>query len=225
MACQRLGLDSSGSKVSPDGILFTHAHIGHYTGLIFFGYEAMSTHRLPVYCSQHMARFLKENGPWSQLVTQENISMHTLDLDRANRITPRISVIPFRVPHRDEYSDTLGFQIIGPHKKLLYIPDIQKWEVWPRSIQEEVKKVDYALLDGTFFSPDELPERDLAKIGHPFIRDSQRILQKVVEKGKSRVYFTHLNHSNLALNPEGAARKEIEKMGFALAEDGMEFHL
>lgn len=225
MVCQRLGLDSSGSKVSPDGILLTHAHIGHYTGLMFFGYEAMSTHRLPVYCSQHMARFLKENGPWSQLVTLENITMHTLDLDRENRITQRISVIPFRVPHRDEYSDTLGFQIIGPSKKLLYIPDIQKWGVWNRSIQEEVKKVDYALLDGTFFSPDELPGRDLAKIGHPFIRDSLRILQKVVEKGKSQVYFTHLNHSNLALDPASAAQEEIMDKGFNLAEEGMEFHL
>jgi pyrroloquinoline quinone biosynthesis protein B len=209
---------------TPD-ILLTHAHIGHYTGLMFYGYEAMSTHRLPVYCSQQMAQFLRDNGPWSQLVYLENISIHTLDLDKENRINSRFSVIPFRVPHRDEYSDTLGFQIIGPHKKMLYIPDIQKWNVWIRSIQEEVERVDYALLDGTFFSPDELPGRDLSKIGHPFIQDSLQILHEVVEKGKSQVYFTHLNHSNLALNPEGTAWKEIEKMGFSLAEDGMEFHL
>jgi pyrroloquinoline quinone biosynthesis protein B len=225
MVCQRLGLNPSGSKVPPDGILLTHAHIGHYTGLMFYGYEAMSTHRVPVYCSQRMAQFLKDNGPWSQLVSLENIWIHILDLDKESRINSRISVIPFRVPHRDEYSDTLGFQIIGPHKKLLYIPDIQKWNVWTRSIQEEVKKVDYALLDGTFFSPDELPGRDLTKIGHPFIQDSMRILQKVVEEGKPQIHFTHLNHSNLALNPEGTARKEIEKMGFGLASDGMEFRL
>jgi pyrroloquinoline quinone biosynthesis protein B len=225
MACQRLGLDSSGTKVPPSGILLTHAHIGHYTGLMFFGYEAMSTQRLPVYCSQSMARFLRDNGPWSQLVTLENISIHSFEMDRENWLNPRISVIPFRVPHREEYSDTLGFQIIGPHNKLLYIPDIQKWHVWDRSIREEVKKVDYALLDGTFFSPDELPGRDFAKIGHPFIQDSLRILEKVVEEGNSQVYFTHLNHSNLALNPEGTARKQIEKMGFGLAEDGMELRL
>ena len=223
--CQRLGLDFSGSKVLPDGILLTHAHIGHYTGLMFFGYEAMSTHRLPVYCSQRMARFLRDHGPWSQLGSLENISLYPLDMDRETRLSPRTSVIPFRVPHRDEYSDTLGFQVIGPHKKLLYIPDIQNWEAWSRPIQEEVKKVDYALLDGTFFSPDELPGRDLAKIGHPFIQDSLQILQKSIQEGKPKIYFTHLNHSNLALNPEGTARKEIEGKGFCLAEDGMEFHL
>ena len=225
MAFRRLALSKQGSKSSPHGTLLTHAHIGHYTGLMFFGYEAMSTHKLPVYCSSRMSSFLAENGPWSQLVRLENISSHTLSLEKEFSLTPRISLTPFLVPHRDEYTDTLGFTISGKKKKLLYIPDIQSWDAWRSSIVEEVEKVNIALLDGTFYSSEELPGRNLSQIGHPFIKTSLKILRDVARKGKAKIYFTHLNHSNLALDPEGEARKELEEKGFSTASDGMEFYL
>ncbi len=213
------------TKFAPDSILLTHAHIGHYTGLIFFGYEAMSTHRLPVFCSERMKRFLSDNGPWSQLVQLENIKIQTLSLSHNYPLTPKITVRGFQVPHRDEYSDTLGFVISGQEKQLLFIPDIQSWIAWERSVVEEVEKVDVALLDGTFFSPDELPGRDLSKIGHPFITDSLKTLGRLAGKGEAKIFFTHLNHTNLALDPRGEARKRLEGEGFRLAEDGMEFVL
>lgn len=212
-------------KFAPDGVVLTHAHIGHYTGLMFFGYEAMSTSRLPVFCSSRMKSFLSENGPWSQLVIIENISLHPLSPDERFYLTPKISLTPFQVPHRDECTDTLGFLVSGEKRKLLYIPDIQSWEAWKRSIVDEVKKVDIALLDGTFCSPEELPGRDFSKIGHPFIQESMEILSRVARKGATKIYFTHLNHSNLALDPEGEARKKVEEEGFQLASEGMEFSL
>jgi pyrroloquinoline quinone biosynthesis protein B len=212
-------------KNVPDGILLTHAHIGHYTGLMFYGYEALSADKLPVYCSQRMGDFLSNNGPWSQLVKFANISLHLIEPSKQVILTPAISVTPFLVPHRDEYSDTLGFLIGGPKKKVLYIPDIQSWKVWSRNIREEVESVDSALLDGTFYSPDELPGRDLSRIGHPFITTSIETLRQTVKKGETQIYFTHLNHSNLALDPEGDALKHIVNEGFGLAQDGMELSL
>jgi len=225
MALTRLSLEQHGRKNSPHAIILSHAHIGHYTGLMFFGYEAMSTHKLPVYCSPRLRSFLTKNGPWSQLVRLENISLFTLSFEKILFLTPRISISSFLVPHRDEYSDTLGFIIAGKKKKLLYIPDIQSWEAWNRSIVEETKKVDYGLLDGTFFCSEELPGRNLTKIGHPFITTSLETLKDVAKKGKTKIYFTHLNHTNLALDPEGKALKEIKTKGFNLASDGMEFFL
>jgi pyrroloquinoline quinone biosynthesis protein B len=221
----RLGIEKRGRKNAPHAILLTHAHIGHYTGLMFFGYEAMSTRRLPVYCTSRMGRFLSDNGPWSQLVSLENISLRTLHPGKEFSLTSRISLTPLLVPHRDEYSDTVGFRISGDKKKLLYIPDIQSWKAWNRSIVEETEKVDIALLDGTFYSSEELPGRDLSKIGHPLIQTSLNTLGKVVRRGQTRIYFTHLNHTNLALDPEGDARKEITDKGFQLASDGEEFFL
>lgn len=224
-AFKRLALAKQGSKNSPDAVLLTHAHVGHYTGLMYFGYEVMSSHKLPVYCTSRMATFLRENGPWSQLVNLENISLNILSYDQEFSLSPNVTFIPFSVPHRDEYSDTLGFAISGRKKKLLYIPDIQNWQSWERSIEEETRKFDYALLDGTFYSPDELPGRDISKIGHPLIKASLEILKDVARQGKTEVYFTHLNHTNLALDPEGEARKAVEENGFKIASEGMEFYL
>jgi len=56
-----------------DGIFLTHAHIGHYLGLAFFGFEAIHTHDLPVYSTASMGEFLAANGPWDQLLRLENI--------------------------------------------------------------------------------------------------------------------------------------------------------
>ncbi|UCE42201.1 MAG: hypothetical protein JSV17_04325, partial [Candidatus Aminicenantes bacterium] len=207
----------------PDGILLTHAHIGHYTGLMFYGYEALSTDKLPVYCSNRMNDFLTQNGPWSQLVSQKNILAKTINPGQRFSLTSQISILALNVPHRDEYTDTLGYQITGPNRSLLYIPDIHNWKNWDRSVIEEVQKVDIALLDGTFFSPEELPSRDLSLIGHPFILDSMKLLTDIAQGGKTQVFFIHLNHSNLALDPDGEARKTMKKESFDLAEEGMEF--
>ncbi len=224
---ERLGRQKTGRKNVPDGILLTHAHIGHYTGLMFYGYESLSTQNLPVYCSKRMGEFLSGNGPWGQLVSLKNISLKYFNFDRKENISENISVIPFQVPHRDEYSDTLGLKIIGPKKSLLYIPDIQNWYGWNRSIKEEVEQADIAILDGTFFSPEELPGRDLTKIGHPFITTTMDILKDTlrVHSKSKKVFFTHLNHSNLALNPEGEERKAVLEAGCHIASEGMEFFL
>jgi pyrroloquinoline quinone biosynthesis protein B len=221
---ERMGYDANAKINTPDGILLTHAHIGHYTGLMYYGYEGLNAARVPVYCTSKMARFLEENGPWSQLVRYENIVLQVIRPEEETSLTARVSFIPLLVPHRDEYSDTVGFIIVGPKKKLLYIPDIQNWEAWNRSIKEEVEKVDHAVLDGTFYSPDELPGRDLSKIGHPFITASMDILAPLAKMGR-RIYFSHLNHTNRALDPNGPEQKEIRKRGFHLAADGMEILL
>ena len=220
---ERLGRKKTGKKNIPDGILLTHAHIGHYPGLIFYGFESLSTKNLPVFCSKRMGTFLSSNGPWDQLVRINNISLNILEPNKIFDLTENISIVPFSVPHRDEYSDTLGFKILGPEKKLLYIPDIQGWKAWDRSIMEEVEQADIAILDGTFFSPEELPGRDLTKIGHPFITSSIEVLKESVSSKNKKVFFTHLNHSNLALNPDGKERKIIHEAGYSLASEGMEF--
>ena len=225
MIHKRLRRKKTGKKNIPDSILLTHAHIGHYPGLMFYGYESLSTQNLPVYCSGSMGEFLSSNGPWDQLVRLKNISLHIVKPDEKISLFENISVIPFHVPHRDEHTDTLGFKIVGPEKNLLYIPDIQSWNEWNRSIKEEVEQTDIAILDGTFFSPEELPGRDLTKIGHPFITTSLNILKDTVHSERNKVFFTHLNHTNLALNPEGMERGTILEAGCGIVSEGMEFFI
>lgn len=205
-----------------DGVLLTHAHVGHYLGLAHFGFESVNTQGLPVYCTPRMAAFLRANGPWSQLVRLGNVALQEIEPGKAFALAEGISVTALAVPHRDEYSDTVAFLIRGPNRTVLYVPDTDSWRSWPKPLPAVIaeEKVDVALLDATFFSPDELPDRDVSKIRHPLVTDSMDLLAPLVKAGALRVYFTHLNHSNPALDSGGPAQKAIAARGFAvLAED------
>ena len=203
-----------------DGVFLTHAHVGHYLGLAFFGFETVHTRRLPVWASLRMGDFLRGNGPWSQLVKLENIELRALRAGEPVALEDGVSVTPLQVPHRDEYSDTLGFFVRGPRRTVLYVPDTDSWRAWARPLPELLAGVDEALLDGTFYSLDELPGRDVASIGHPLITDTMALLAPLVKAGKLRVAFTHLNHSNPALEPESAAAAEIARRGFRVLAEG-----
>lgn len=208
-----------------DGVLLTHAHIGHYLGLAFLGFESLNTKDMPTWCSPRMAEFLRTNGPWSQLVKLKNIDIHEFEIGKPFPLEEGVTVTPIKVPHRDEYSDTMGFLIKGPHKSLFYVPDTDTWTTWQTPVTEILKDVDYALLDATFYSPDELPDRDVTKIKHPLVTVSMDLLEPLVKKGRLKVYFTHMNHSNPALDEGGPARKAIEARGFRVLAEKDEFAL
>jgi pyrroloquinoline quinone biosynthesis protein B len=181
-----------------DGILLTHAHIGHYTGLMYLGREALDARRVPVYATPRMARFLRGNAPWSQLVALEEIEIHELEPGVDLRLTPRLSVVARRVPHRAELSDTVGYEVRGPSRRLLYVPDIDKWERWDERLEDAVGRVDVALLDGTFLDAAEIPGRSIGEIPHPLVGETLARLQAHPELLR-RVLFVHLNHTNALL--------------------------
>jgi pyrroloquinoline quinone biosynthesis protein B len=210
-----------------DGVLLTHAHIGHYLGLAHFGFESLNTKDIPVWVSPRMAGYLRANGPWSQLVRLGNIALREIQPGKPFPLEEGVTVEAFPVPHRDEYSDTMAFLIRGPEKTLLFVPDTDSWAAWPKPLLDVLaeEKVDIALLDATFYSPDELPDRDVTKIKHPLITQSMDLLEPLVKAGKLRVFFTHLNHSNPALDPDGPARRAIEARGFRVLEEGEAFDL
>jgi pyrroloquinoline quinone biosynthesis protein B len=210
-----------------DGVLLTHAHMGHYLGLAHFGFESLNTKEIPVWASPRMAGYLKANGPWSQLVKLGNIALREFQPGTRFDLEEGVSITPIQVPHRDEFSDTMAFLIRGPRHTLLYVPDTDSWKAWPKPLTDVLaeEKVTIALLDATFYSPDELPDRDVSKIKHPLITQSMDLLEPLVKAGKLRVYFTHLNHSNPALDAGGAARKAIEARGFRVLAEGEEIGL
>ncbi|HET7293094.1 MAG TPA: MBL fold metallo-hydrolase [Vicinamibacteria bacterium] len=198
-----------------DGILLTHAHVGHYAGLMYLGREALGARGVPVLATPRMARFLRENGPWSQLVALGNIELREIEPGVEVALTPALRVTPLRVPHRDEFSDTMGYVVRGPSAALLYVPDIDRWETWERRLEDEVAEVDHALLDATFLREDEQPGRSRSEIPHPLVSETMARLANVAR----RVAFVHLNHTNPLLFDPGAVA-EIEGRGFRVARDG-----
>ncbi|NER09950.1 pyrroloquinoline quinone biosynthesis protein B [Muriicola jejuensis] len=211
--------------VMPDGVFLTHAHIGHYAGLMFFGKEAINAGKVSVFAMGRMTHFLENNGPWDQLVSQNNISVSTLEPDSLWSLTPSVSVEPILVPHRDEYSETVGYLISGPRKKALFIPDIDKWDRWDRDISKLISGVDYAFLDATFFDGDEIQTRDMSAIPHPFVVESMKLFGSLPQGERQKIHFIHFNHTNPLLSPDNKAYNEVISEGFRIAAFGDRFSL
>jgi pyrroloquinoline quinone biosynthesis protein B len=202
------------------GIALTHAHSGHYAGLIHLGREAANAQGLPVHVSARMAGFLREHGPWSQLVALGNVELRILTPDREVQLSPRLWLTPLAVPHREEYSDTLAFVVRGPRQRLFYCPDIDGWDRWSRDLGQVLSGMDVALLDGTFYSADELPGRDVTQIPHPLATDTAERLAGA----DCEMYLIHLNHSNPLLRP-GPERKWLAAQGIGVGAAGMHWQL
>ena len=204
-------------------IFLTHAHVGHYTGLQFLGRESMNASHVPVYAMPRMERFLTDNGPWSQLIRLNNIQLEALRTDQPIQLG-NFQITPLLVPHRDEFSETVGFKVKGPRRSFLFIPDIDKWEKWDRLLANEIEKVDYAFIDGTFFADGEV-NRPMREIPHPFISETVSLLAALPRVLRERVYFTHFNHTNPLLGTQHPARISLEQAGYHFATTGTRLHL
>ncbi|WP_233702620.1 MBL fold metallo-hydrolase [Hyunsoonleella flava] len=213
------------SNTLVDGIFITHAHIGHYTGLMFLGKEATNTDKIPTYTMPRIKSFFENNGPWSQLVKNKNIILHTIENETPVQLSNTLEVTPFLVPHRDEFSETVGYKIKGPNKTALFIPDIDKWKKWDEDIIEEIKKVDYAFLDATFYDGDEINNRDMSQIPHPFVIESLKKFEKLSFQERNKIIFIHFNHTNPLLNPESMESNSVLEKGFRIARKLDKFKL
>ena len=202
------------------GVFLTHAHMGHYTGLAHLGREAMGARGVPVWAMPRMREFLARNGPWDQLVRLSNIEVRSLAADSTVTLGGALAVTPFAVPHRDEYSETVGFRIAGPRGGVVFLPDIDKWERWDRRIEDVLGGVIAAYLDATFFDGTELPGRDMREIPHPFVVESLQRFAPLPAATRARVRFIHLNHTNPALVPASGERLRIERAGMRVAREG-----
>ncbi|MDJ0644918.1 MAG: MBL fold metallo-hydrolase [Flavobacteriaceae bacterium] len=209
-----------GAKELPDGIFLTHGHMGHYTGLMYLGREALGSQSMPVFVMPRMKAFLSNNGPWSQLAELKNIKLNELRSDSTIVLNKRISVTPIEVPHRDEFTETVGFIIKNRDRKALFIPDIDKWDMWKRDIIDYLIEVDIALLDATFFKDGEI-NRDMTEVPHPFVEESMDLFKDLSEKDKQKVYFIHFNHTNPLLIDSSEAQKEVREKGFNIARQEM----
>jgi pyrroloquinoline quinone biosynthesis protein B len=205
-----------------DGIFLTHAHIGHYTGLMFLGHESLGARGIPVYAMPRMADFLRTNGPWSQLVRYENVAVQEMADGVPVPLAEGLTVTPFLVPHRQEFSEVVGFRIDGPRRSVLFLPDIDSWHEWDAAgtrLEDALATVDVAYLDATFFADGEIPGRDMSGFPHPFVTTTMARLAGLPASERAKVRFLHLNHTNPALWP-GPARDAVEAAGMRVAEEG-----
>jgi len=211
-----------------DGVFLTHAHIGHYAGLIMFGHEAAGAQNVLVYVMPRMADFLSRNGPWGQLLVRHNVILAIMAENEPEMLADDIAVTPFLVPHRQEYSEVAGFVIEGPEKSALFLPDIDSWEEWDEAgtrIEDMIAQVDVAFLDASFYADGEIPGRDMSGFPHPFVSHSMERFSSLSAAEKAKVRFIHMNHTNPLLRPGSRERRVVKDAGFGIAEEGEAFCL
>jgi pyrroloquinoline quinone biosynthesis protein B len=217
-------LQQASGSANLSGIFLTHAHMGHYAGLLQLGREATGAQGMPVFVMPKMKQFLETNAPWSQLVSLGNIKLILMEADQPIQLTSNLRVTPLKVPHRDEFSETVGFRIETTEKSLLFIPDIDKWPLWNRDIRAEVARVDVALLDATFYQEGELPNRNMTEIPHPFVAETISLFSSLPAAEKRKIKFIHFNHTN-PLILEGPERGAVKNLGFDIASEGERIQL
>ena len=207
-----------------DGIFLTQAHIGHYLGLAYLGREAAGASGVPVYAMPRMAGFLRENGPWTQLVELGQIDLRELSGDSPQPVTDTFGIWPIEVPHRDEFSETVGFVIMTPGKRALYLPDLDSWdefeEMSGQSLEDLLAAVDHAFVDATFWDDNELAGRDMSEIPHPRVKATMNRLADLSQEERAKVHFIHYNHTNPLRNANSAESREVVRRGFAVARRG-----
>jgi len=211
---------ASGRGRSPvDGVLITHAHIGHYTGLMQFGEEVAATDHVPLHVTPRMADFLRSNDPWAQVIEYGQVDVREVQPGASCEPLDGLKVEFIAVPHREEHSDTVAFKVHGPQRTLLWVPDVDQWGRHDGLLAELLEGVDVAYVDATFYDGSELPGRDLSRIPHPLMIETMAMCEDEAAARPGVVRFIHLNHTNPALH-DPALRAEIESKGFAIGEVG-----
>ncbi len=221
----RLHVEAPDESHDLGGVFLTHGHMGHYTGLMHFGREAVGARGIRIFAMPRMHDFPSNNGPWSQLVSLGNIDLIPITAGSEISLNDDLTVEPIQVPHRDEFTETVGYRINGPNKSALFINDIDKWGKWDTDIRDLVKEVDFALLDGSFFADGELPGRDMSEIPHPYVQESIELFAELPESDKAKIIFIHFNHTNPLLIDGSAAQKKVTALGFRFATEGIRLPL
>jgi pyrroloquinoline quinone biosynthesis protein B len=205
------------------GILLTHGHIGHYAGLMHLGREALGASDVPVWAMPRMRKLLEESAPWELLDRLDNVEIQDLAGGVPIRLSASLHIRPIPIPHRSEYTETVGFVVSGPRRTALYLPDIDKWHRWP-ALNDVLKEVDLAFVDGTFYGEGEL-DRPMAEIPHPSIEESLAFFGAMDKATRNKIHFIHMNHTNPLLGPTGPAHAAVEDAGMHVAQEGQQYPL
>ena len=216
-------LDKFNCKLS--GIFITHAHFGHYAGLLNLGLEVMNLKKIPVYVMPQMKNFIITNSITRQLLDNDNIEIFDLSDNSNIALKEYISIMPFNVPHRNELSETVGFKVQGRNKSIIYLPDIDSWNNWEENLLKLIEENDLLFIDGTFYSKDEISYRNISKIPHPAIKDTMKRLSALNVNDRNKIYFTHLNHTNPAIVEGSTEYKEVLDNGFFILKELKRFDL
>ena len=212
----------------PETVSITHLHLGHIEGIGQLGKPVMGLREVDVYLSPNNKDIFDNRSDIVLMEDEGNIRTHSKNF--YHPFEPKdgcgfsLQFIP--IPHRSELGDNAAIIIKAEEKSILFMPDQDSWgDTLDYHSKDNIRDflkmfdIDEALIDGTFWSMDELPGRDISKIPHPTIKDSIKLLGRKKEEDPE-ISFLHLNHSNPVNDLGSKQRKIVEKNGWRISEMG-----
>ena len=207
------------------GIFLTHAHTGHYSGLLELGKEALNSFNIPLYVMPRMSHFIQSNEPFKFLIDSKNIFLKPIKEKEEINLVSQVSINSFLVPHRNELSETVGYRIRSSKQAVIYLPDIDSWDDWSEDVLDIIHDNDMLFIDGTFYDKNELKNRKISKIPHPSILESMEKFSILDIKERNKIFFTHFNHTNTVIQEKHLSNLSLIKKGYNIANDGHFFYI
>ena len=227
---------SNGLRSTPiGGILLTDGEIDHTAGLLLLRESSVPLH---VYSTAEVRHALTERFPllrilemycgadWSEIEPGESLGLDgsSLELDAF----PTGGDPPLYMRDATVAPASIGLSIRDREsgRSLAYAPALASID---DDIVERLDRSDCALVDGTFWSSDELVAlgigtRDAAAMGHAPLAGTGGSLA-TLSALRPRTILVHVNNTNPILLDGSPERATVEANGIEVAYDGMEIEL
>lgn len=226
----------SGARSTPiAGIVLTSADLDQVLGLLLL----REFQPLVLYATPLVRRILEANSFFRMLQrVPHQLTWRTLTPDQPFTLGQDISctaiALGSAVPHyagelaaNDQASEaSIGLLIESGGRRLAYTPSLPAIS---EALLALYHSCDAILVDGTFWSDDELQQTHagtpLARaIGHLPMSGSDGTMATLTAVTRPRKIFVHINNTNPALDPQSAERKLLEDAGWQVASDGWEWN-
>jgi pyrroloquinoline quinone biosynthesis protein B len=218
-------------------VLLMDGQIDHATGLFMLRERGS---KLPLWCTDPVAEDLTSGNPIFEVLGHYcGVARHAVALDGTPFAVPGVEGLSFRAlaltskaapysPHRERPvpGDNIGLVVRddASGRALFYAPGLG--EITP-PVFDAMASADCVMVDGTFWSDDEMPRLGLSKkrardIGH-LPQSGAGGMIEWLEKlpPRTRKLLIHINNTNPILDEASAERAILHRAGIEVCEDGM----
>jgi len=220
------------------GVVLMDGQIDHATGLFMLRER---TAALPLWCTDPVEEDLRQGNPVLRVLGHYcGVQRHRIALDGAAFTVPGVADLEFRAlplsskaapysPHREQPvdGDNIGMQMLdrASGKRVFYAPGLG--QITP-AVFDAMASADCVLVDGTFWTDDEMPRLGLSRktardIGHLPQSGPGGMLEWLARlPATTRRLLIHINNTNPILDEDSPERATLARAGVEVCEDGMQ---
>jgi pyrroloquinoline quinone biosynthesis protein B len=223
------------------GVVLVDGQVDHASGLLMLRERDTP---LPLWCTDAVADDLTAGWPVLPVLARYcGVDRHAIPLDGSAFRVPGVDGLSLRAlplagkpapysPRRERpvAGDNIGLLVTDCERgtSLFYAPAL---EALTPEVLDAMEGADAVMVDGTFWSDDEMPRLGLGRktaraIGHlPQSGPGGMIEQLRTLPARTRRLLVHVNNTNPILDEDSPERAALAREGIEVCEDGMEIRL